>query len=136
MSRTHSADPCGLLARKRVLIVDDDDDSRELLRVVLESRNMDVSDSESATGALTALEHSHFDVLISDIGMPMVDGYALIRSVRKQEKYAYIPAVALTAFARAEDRARALLAGFDMHFGKPCNFADLLQALGTLLAAP
>jgi CheY-like chemotaxis protein len=134
MSRACTSDPRGLLANKRALIVDDDMDSRELMRVVLESCDMEVTDAESAPDALAALERSDFDVLISDIGMPAIDGYSLIRGVRALPKSASIPAVAVTAFRRMEDRAQALLAGFNLHIGKPVDIPAFIQALVALLA--
>jgi CheY-like chemotaxis protein len=121
------------LAGKRVLIVDDDEDSRTLLRFVLESCEMDVYDSDSADAALPALHHGRFDLMISDIGMPGRDGYSLIRAVRARRESATLPAVALTAFVRAEDRSRALLAGFDLHLGKPFDSLTLIQAVVALV---
>jgi CheY-like chemotaxis protein len=94
---------------------------------------MRVTDSESATEALVELEQSDFDLLISDIAMPVIDGYSFIGVVRSRKKNVAIPAVAMTAFTRADDRDRALLAGFDLHIGKPCDFATLIPALTGLL---
>jgi CheY-like chemotaxis protein len=134
MNRPITSDPdCRFLAGKSVLIVEDDDDSRELLRVILESCDMDVCDSETADEALTALGRTQFDLIISDIGMPGCDGYDLIRAVRCRPETSRTPAVAVTAFVRAEDRARALLAGFDMHIAKPVDSSALLHALVALL---
>jgi CheY-like chemotaxis protein len=136
MNRPIASGPdCRSLAGKSVLIVEDDDDSRELLRVILESCDMDVSDSDTADAALVALDRTHFDLIISDIGMPGSDGYDLIRAVRCRPESSRIPAVAVTAFVRSEDRARALLAGFDMHIGKPLDSTALLQALVALLGS-
>ncbi|MET0390566.1 MAG: response regulator [Polyangiales bacterium] len=117
------------------MVVDDDCDSRELMHAVLESRGMVVEESDSANAALDALAREHFDLLISDIGMPEVDGYSLIRAVRSRAEGIRIPAVALTAYVRKEDCRQVLLAGFDAHFGKPCDFAALLPALMLLLGA-
>jgi CheY-like chemotaxis protein len=133
--RPNTLESCSkFLAGKRVLIVDDDEDSRTLLRFVLESCEMDVHDSESVDDALPALDHARFDVIISDIGMPGRDGYSLIRAVRGRRESAALPAVALTAFARAEDRSRALRAGFDLHMGKPFDSLTLIQAVVALVA--
>jgi CheY-like chemotaxis protein len=134
MNSTRSSVAWGLLASKRVLIVDDNADSRDLLRLVLEAYDVTVTDAESATDALDELEHSDFDLLISDIGMPVVDGYAFIRAVRRRSRSACMPAVAMTAFVRVEDRARALFEGFDSHITKPCDFAALIPVLVELLA--
>jgi CheY-like chemotaxis protein len=123
------------LAGKRVLIVDDDGDSRELLRCVLESCGMAVFEADDAEEALRALDRKLFDIIISDIGMPAMDGYMLIRAVRDRRDSACVLAVAVTAFVRAEDRARATRAGFDLHFGKPVDPASLVRALAALLRA-
>lgn len=112
--------------------MDDDNDARKLLRLVLEACHVDVYDSESAADALNVLDGAQFDLLISDIGMPLCDGYSLIGAVRARHQNAGIPAVALTAFVRPEDREHALLAGFDLHFGKPFDSTALIQALVAL----
>jgi CheY-like chemotaxis protein len=134
MSRMCTSGPCAALAQKRVLIVDDDDDARDLMRFILEARGMKVSDSASALDGLAELDRSDFDLLISDIGMPEIDGYSFIRAVRGRKKHADLPAVAVTAFTRLEDRAQALLAGFDVHIGKPCDVVALIPTLTGLLA--
>jgi CheY-like chemotaxis protein len=125
-----------LFAGKRVLIVDDDDDARDLLRVVLEGCQMTVRDSDSVDGALEELDQMSFDLLVSDIGMPERDGYSLIREVRGRSDGGSIPALALTSFARSEDRAQALRAGFDRHLRKPLDSDSLLLCLASLLAKP
>jgi signal transduction histidine kinase/ActR/RegA family two-component response regulator len=137
---TTSSHPPGLprheaLAGSSVLIVDDEDDARELLRVILEARDMHVHDAGSVPEALSLLEHTAVDVIVSDIGMPDQDGYAFIRAVRAlpNEQVASTPAVALTAFTRNEDRARALLDGFNVHLGKPVEPAELLATLAGLV---
>jgi CheY-like chemotaxis protein len=117
-----------------VLIVDDEDDSRDLVRVILESCDMDVHDSDSAAAALAALDRTHFDLIVSDIGMPGRDGYSLIRAVRARADMANTPAIALTAFARSEDRCRAFLAGFNLHMSKPFDSAALIDASVALVA--
>jgi CheY-like chemotaxis protein len=106
----------------RVLVVDDEPDARDLLTAVLEQRGADVTAVASAAEALQALERSTQDVLVSDIGLPGDDGYALIRAVRARDGHGRrIPAVAVTAYARVEDRARALAAGFQVHVAKPID---------------
>jgi CheY-like chemotaxis protein len=122
------------LAGKRALIVDDDDDARHLLRAVLESCEMTVYDSDNVDGALEELGKSSFDLIVSDIGMPDRDGYSFIHAVRNRLDGCSIPAVALTSFARPEDRARALAAGFDRHFGKPWEPSKLIPCVALLLA--
>jgi signal transduction histidine kinase/ActR/RegA family two-component response regulator len=118
----------------RVLVVDDEEDARELIRVVLEIGGIEVWSAGNAEEALQALEGLGPDVLISDVGMPGEDGYALIRRVRalKQKELAGVPALALTAFARSEDRTQALLEGFNLYMPKPVEPADLLSAVADL----
>ena len=123
-----------VLAGLSILVVDDEEDARELLRIVLESCEARVFEAASAKEALAALQLERIDLIVSDIGMPEEDGYSLIRKVRgllEQEK-AVIPAIALTAFARKEDRARALLEGFNVHMAKPVEPAELMLALADL----
>jgi CheY-like chemotaxis protein len=126
------------LAGKRVLIVDDEDDARDLLRTLLESCDIEVHDAASASEALALLEGTTVDAIVSDIGMPDKDGYALIREVRALPAHdkLQLPAIALTAFTRSEDRKRALLEGFNVHMGKPVEPAKLLSAVAELLAVP
>jgi signal transduction histidine kinase/ActR/RegA family two-component response regulator len=121
------------LSDVRVLVVDDEPDSRELLRRLLEQRHAAVQTGESVAAALSALERQPFDVVVSDIGMPEQDGYELVRQLRSLPGVtATTPAIALTAFARAEDRRRALRAGFQMHIAKPVDPAELLAAVATV----
>jgi signal transduction histidine kinase/ActR/RegA family two-component response regulator len=123
-----------VLADMTVLVVDDEPDARELLRIVLEFGGLRVLDAASAKDALSILDSERVDLLVSDIGMPEEDGYSLIRRVRglSNGPKATIPAVALTAFASNEDRTRALLEGFNMHMTKPVEPAELLVALADL----
>jgi PAS domain S-box-containing protein len=108
------------LSGLRVLIVDDEADSRQLLGIILEECGSEVQSAASANEALHALSEERFDVLVSDIGMPEFDGYYLIERVRRlpAENNGRIPAVALTAYARIEDRVRALTSGFQVHAAK------------------
>lgn len=131
--RRELARPEGL-AGTAILVVDDEQDARDLLRVVLESCGVTVLDAESVEDALTLVGSEHVDVIVSDIGMPEEDGYSLIRRVRALANgaKAAIPAIALTAFASSEDRTRALLEGFNMHMTKPVEPAELLVALADL----
>ncbi len=120
----------------RILIVDDDADSRDLLTYTLEVCGASVTAAASADEAILVLTESSIpmDILISDIGMPDEDGYALLRRVRalKLEKKAGIPAIALTAYARAKDRRAALLAGFQSHVAKPVEPAELIAVIASL----
>ena len=117
-----------------ILIVDDEDDSRELLCTILEQCGAKVTTAGAAFEALEALEHSVFDLLISDIGMPEVDGYTLIDKIRRRpiEKGGRVPAIALTAYARVEDRVRALKAGFQTHIPKPVEPDELVAVVVSL----
>jgi len=123
-----------LLTGLRVLVVDDEPDARDLLAVVLQQRGAMVTTADSAATALETLNTQPFDVLISDIQMPEVDGYELIRRLRAQEAGLgkFIPAVALTAHVRAKDRARVLAAGFQMHVSKPVSAAELVIGVRSL----
>lgn len=118
----------------RVLVVDDEPDTRELLRQGLEFCGAEVRLAGSAVEAIAALEKSVPDVLISDIGMPGVDGYDLIRRVRnlQTEGCRKVAAIALTAYTRVEDRLHALRAGYDMHVPKPVELTELVAVAASL----
>ena len=122
------------IAGLRVLVVDDEPDVRELLGAVLTSCRAEVLFATNADEALAVLQKERPDVLVSDIGMPGEDGYALIRRVRALAPDAggKTPALALTAFARMEDRTRALIAGFQMHVPKPLDPTELVVVLANL----
>jgi signal transduction histidine kinase/CheY-like chemotaxis protein len=115
----------------RILVVEDDDASRELLRLTLERAGASVDTVTSASDARREMEHDPPDVLISDIRMPDEDGYALIRSLRGAG--IATPAIALTAFARREDAEEARAAGFQMHLPKPVDAGLLVDAVAQLL---
>jgi signal transduction histidine kinase len=119
----------------RIVAVEDEPDALDLLVVVLEQCGAKVKAVRSAGEALEAVQRVLPDVLISDIGMPGEDGYALIQKVRALPPGAggRIPAIALTAFARAEDRTRALRAGFHAHIAKPVEAAELLAVIASLM---
>jgi signal transduction histidine kinase len=108
-----------------VLVVDDERDSLELLRLVLEGAGASVTTVTNAREALDA--RGPFDVIISDIGMPEVDGYTFMRRLRSRDGDARVPAIALTAYARVEDAERALRAGFQQHLAKPVDASKLLE---------
>jgi PAS domain S-box-containing protein len=117
-----------------VLAVDDDADARALVSETLKSRGARVIAVDSAEQALDALERVRPDVMIADIGMPNIDGFELIKRVRQSPRDAVrdIPAAALTAYARAEDRMKALQSGFQMHLAKPVDPAELIVAVSAL----
>lgn len=116
-----------------ILVVDDEPDSHDLLRVVLEQAGATVEAASNAADALEKLEQKRFDILISDIGMPDEDGYEFIKKVRRLDsKNRRVPAVALTAYARVEDRVRSLDAGFQTHIAKPVEPVELIAVIVSL----
>jgi CheY-like chemotaxis protein len=116
-----------MLRYVRALIVDDDEDALELLGIALESAGASTTAAKSAQAALDA--RGPFDVIISDIGMPQMDGYEFIRRLRSRDAAGPVPALALTAFVRPEDAKRALAAGFQEHLTKPVDVDELLNAV-------
>jgi len=119
----------------RILVVDDETDALDLIGVELAQHGAKVVGVACAEEALTALEQVEFDLLISDIGMPKTDGYELIRQIRKQEEGTSrkIPAVALTAYARVQDRMQAIMAGFSTHVAKPVEANELITVVASLV---
>jgi PAS domain S-box-containing protein len=117
-----------------VLVVDDEQDSRELVRRVLQDAGAQVVTATCAVQALEVARERPLDVLVSDIGMPEVDGYELLRQLRTlgDERLRRVPAIALTAFARAEDRTRALLSGFLAHVAKPVEAPELVATVAAV----
>jgi CheY-like chemotaxis protein len=114
-------------------VVDDEPDAREILQRILRDQGAQVTSFGSAREALTALKSSRPTILISDIGMPEMDGHQLMRELRAGEpRVGRIPALALTAFARAEDRKRALVAGYQAHLAKPFDVGELILVVADL----
>jgi CheY-like chemotaxis protein len=122
------------LVKRRALVVDDSPDVADMLTIVLRQAGYEVETAYSAAQALMAAFARRFDVIISDIGMPGMDGYDLIRALRAHEDGTgrTLPAVAVTAFAREEDRQRVLREGFSEHVPKPVNTARLIAVLREL----
>ncbi|MDQ3804565.1 MAG: response regulator [Acidobacteriota bacterium] len=116
-------------ARRHALVVDDNPDITAMLAAVLRHAGYEVSTSHSAQDALEAALAKHFDVVVSDIGMPGMNGYELARALRALPEYDAVPMVAVTGFAMYDDRDRALEAGFDAHLSKPIAPLDLTQAI-------
>jgi PAS domain S-box-containing protein len=122
------------LAGLKVLVVDDEPDSRGLVQRVLHECGAEIFTAGSASEAMKIIASQPLDVLISDIGMTEMDGYDLLRNVRSlpAESGGAIPAIALTAFARSEDRTRALLAGFLAHLAKPVEPSELIATVAAV----
>jgi PAS domain S-box-containing protein len=119
----------------RVLVVDDDKDTRELIVFILKHYGAQVTAASSGAEALSVLPHSEADILLSDIGMPEMDGYMLIRQIRAMpsQQVREIPAIALTAYAGESDRQQVLLAGFAQHISKPVEPEELANAIVNLV---
>jgi len=128
--------PALILKGLRVLVVDDEEDARELLTTALTQSGAEVRTAATVRAALDILDQWKPNVLVSDIGMPGQDGYDLIKTVRalEPEKGGTIPAVALTGYASAEDAARTRLAGYETHMAKPVAPSDLVVAVASLVA--
>lgn len=128
------AEPELQLTGVRVLIVDDDFDNRELLTVMLVQYGMEVMSVESAAAAFACLDAFAPDVLVSDIGMPEMDGYHFLQTLRSMpiEKGGQVPAIALTAYAREQDIKLALESGFQRHVNKPIQLEQFVQAVEAL----
>jgi CheY-like chemotaxis protein len=117
--------------------VDDEPDARNLIQRVLQDSHATVVTAASADEAVELLEREAPDVLISDIGMPGEDGYSLIRRVRLLPgAIAKVPAIALTAYARTEDRVKAIHAGFQLHLSKPVEAIELIAMVESLMRRP
>jgi PAS domain S-box-containing protein len=123
------------LSHTLVLVVDDELDARDIIRRVLSECHAEVLIASSADEALGILERERPHVIVSDIGMPGVDGYELLRRVRSlgADRGGAVPAIALTAFARSEDRVRALRAGFQVHVAKPVQPSELVATVASVL---
>ena len=118
----------------RILVVDDDEDSLTVIQRILRRYHAEVQSASSVDEALGYIKTFKPDLVLSDISMPNRDGYDLVREMRKSAVSASIPAIALTALVRTEDRIRTLRAGFQMHLGKPVNHEELVAAIQNLMA--
>jgi signal transduction histidine kinase/ActR/RegA family two-component response regulator len=118
----------------RVLVIDDDPDSRETVSMILEAAGAAITRADSANSGLKRMREGGVDVIVSDIGMPERDGFAFIHDVRRHPdpKLRQTPAVALTAFARDEDRRRILSAGYQKHVPKPVTASQLVQSVASV----
>jgi len=125
--------PRAWLANRRVLIVDDDQQSIETLRHLLETEGMEVVEASSAEQALEQVAKGRFDVVLTDIAMPHMDGHELLQALRRDEHSADVPVLALTGLGRPEDVKRAIAAGFRAHLTKPVSMNRLLATLDAVL---
>jgi CheY-like chemotaxis protein len=116
------------------LIVDDVADVTEMIALFLKHAGFDVVTANSARSALQLSSENQFDLIISDIGMPEMNGYDLAESLRQREGYEGTPMIAVTGYTEYDDRGRSLTAGFNAHLTKPINPAHLLNVIGELLA--
>ena len=125
------------LSGLQVLVVDDEDDARELIKRILADCNADVLTAATATEALNLLQHARPDLMVSDLGMPEIDGYGLLDRIRAlgPARGGDLPAIALTAFARSEDRIKALSSGFLAHISKPVEPNELIAKVAAMGAA-
>jgi CheY-like chemotaxis protein len=122
------------LRQVRVMVIDDDVDTLEMIREILEATGAEVGVADSAMSAMALAATFRPDVLVTDIGMPHMDGFDLIDEIRRSgdETLRNVPAAALTAYARSEDRLRALRSGFQIHLAKPIDPAELMAAVASL----
>jgi PAS domain S-box-containing protein len=135
-TETHQGEMLSLprLDNVHVFAVDDEPDARDLLRTVLQDQGATVATFASAEEVLAALKTTKPTVLVCDVGMPKTDGYQLIRKLRAEEsRSGRTPALALTAFARAEDRKRCLIAGYQAHLAKPFDVGELVLVIADLV---
>jgi len=116
-----------------LMIVEDDPDTLEMLRATLEARGFRVTACESAVQTLEVASANQVDLIISDIGMPEMDGFQMIKELREVEGYQNVPAIALSGYASQKDSKAALAAGFNAHVSKPVDPAELVIMVNGLL---
>jgi CheY-like chemotaxis protein len=121
---------------KTVLVAEDNPTNRELLRELLEIRGYAVVEACNGQEALAMVEQSPPDILLLDIGMPLLDGFAVVRKLRESPRLVSLPVVAVTAYAMQGDREKMMNSGFDGYLSKPVNSSSLAQELDRLLADP
>jgi len=118
----------------RILLIDDTADTLETFGYLLEHDGAIVTPASSGAQALSLVEPGKFDLVISDVGMPQMDGYEMMAELRRRPYLAHLPALALTGYGRAQDVQRALASGFQAHLDKPVDFVRLREVIGALLA--
>jgi PAS domain S-box-containing protein len=133
--KRESLDEVPVLSGLKVLVIDDEADTTELLKVVLEEFDTQVTTANSAAEGLAAFERINPDIIVCDLGMPQEDGYSLIKKIRAlpRDLGGQTPAIALTAYAQTEDRVRALKAGFQLHLAKPVEPLELASVVALLV---
>src|SRR2546423_7105943 len=124
----------GAAAPLRVLLVEDARDTLDMLRIAFEARGYTATPCESSEEALRVAEVGRFDIIVSDIGLPHIDGYELLGRLRRLPHLRGVPALALTGYARQRDAEAALEAGFDAHVPKPVDPSALAEQVGRLVA--
>jgi CheY-like chemotaxis protein len=132
--RSVSGKPRSRTLQKSVLVVDDVPDVTEMIALFLKHAGYEVDTADSAAMALQRAGERNFDLIISDIGMPGMNGYELAGSLRRQAVYQSIPIIAVTGYSEYDDRGRALEAGFTAHLTKPIEPAQLLELMNDLLS--
>ncbi|MCA1592139.1 MAG: response regulator [Acidobacteria bacterium] len=118
---------------RSILIADDYDDTRELLRLILETEGYTIREARNGLEALEVARDGSVSLALIDISMPALDGWGTLRELRADERTRDLPCVALTAFAATEDRRRVLEAGFDAYISKPYHHKELLELIHSLL---
>lgn len=126
--------PRGRQTHHSVLVVDDVTDVTEMIALFLKHAGYEVTTANSASAALELARANSFDLVISDIGMPEMNGYQLAESLRKSSHYNLTPMIAVTGYTEYDDRGRSLQAGFNAHLTKPINPSQLLDLIGELIA--
>ena len=121
------------VVRQAVLVVDDVTDVTEMIALFLKHAGYDVTTANSGNNALQLASHRNFDLIISDIGMPEMNGYELAESLRALRHYRTTPLIAVTGYTEYDDRGRSLRAGFDAHLTKPINPSQLLELIARLI---
>lgn len=119
--------------RKHLLIVDDNSDNAEMFALALRQAGFQCSVALSARDALAAAEREQFDLVLSDIGMPEMNGYELAASLRRMPAYLRTPLIAFTGFSFYDDRERSLRAGFNLHLSKPIDLNTLVKKVERLI---
>ena len=123
-------------AAAQLIVIEDDEDTLEMLRATLEMHGFQVTACESAAETLSVARNKSVDLIISDIGMPQMDGLEMIQQLRELENYKSVPAIALTGYASPKDEKAALAAGFNAHVSKPVDPKELLELIHRLIKSP